>query len=141
MGLMAGADERCSREDILAVPLPEATRTYRPVPNGLVLDMVEDEVTRVYGVSKDDMEVELAMSSDGQQMFGSLIVPEVYNERFQSALNIVFRNSYHKSITLAFGGGASCGVPTYRYSVPSRRCGSIPPTSLKILVTWCITLS
>jgi hypothetical protein len=90
------------------VPLPVATRSYNPVPNGQLVDLVQSVARSVYDVPDDALELSLALSGKDQQMFGALAInaDAVTDARFDSSMTIVFRNSYNKSLSLALAGGA-----------------------------------
>ena len=114
-GLMVGDNRggrRCTLQEVCAVPLPEATRTYNPISNGALVQMLQDSMRGVYGVEEDGLELSLALSGKDQQMFGSLTINDdgghhgTSDARFNSSMTVVFRNSYNKSLSLALAGGA-----------------------------------
>lgn len=110
-GLMI-ADTRggraCTLEDVRAVPVPLATKTYQPVPNGDLVEIIKGVARETYGVGDDALELSLALSGKDQQMFGSLTInaDAVSNARFDSSLTICFRNAYNKSLSAALAAGA-----------------------------------
>ena len=103
---------QCTLEDVCAVPVPVATDSYNPIPNGDLIQMLKEAVKRVYNVGEGDMNLSLALSGKDQQMFGSLTVGSkaLTSDRFKSSTTIVFRSSYNKSLSVTFAGGAHSWV-------------------------------
>ena len=60
---------KVSREELKVIPVPESTRTFKPIPHHEIVDsLVEALGFRYIGVVRD----EYAVSSDGMKMFGVL---------------------------------------------------------------------
>lgn len=108
-------------EEIAAIDLPMQTETYRPVPNGDLVRLVEEEVKHRIGLTKPDRT--FGLSKDDQQMFGTLRYDlreaEALNESFmdvdegarqQFRFVIALRNSYDKTTSVGVCGGASVAV-------------------------------
>ena len=98
----------CTFEDVAAVPIPEATRTYQPVANGDLIRLVQGTVLEEFGCKAQDLQTTFALSQNDNQMFGCFVVPAVANQRFHSQLMYCFRNSYNMTMSIAFAGGAHC---------------------------------
>src|SRR6266849_5179295 len=96
--LHAGATS-IGRQDLLALPTPEATATHKPIPHHrLVEAMVESLAYRRLEVVKD----EYAVSSDGMRLFGFLAL-NLEHGGIRLALGI--RNSHDKSFSLGITVG------------------------------------
>jgi len=96
--------------EITAVPVPQATSTYRPIANGTLVEMFAGEISRVYNVDPDNLNMSFGLSKNDQQMFASITVDDIWNEHFKSALTLVFRNSYDKSLSVLSGSGANSAI-------------------------------
>src|SRR5438128_3122346 len=94
---------KVSREELKAIPVPEGTRTFKPIPHHEIVDaLVEALSFRYIGVVRD----ESAVSPDGMRMFGVLDLETAFDEcRFAIGL----RNSNDKSLRLAL----TCGVRVF----------------------------
>jgi hypothetical protein len=67
--LVAGPQPKIGRTELAQIPVPEATRTHRPVPHHEIVEaLVEALSFRHIGVVKEEYPV----SSDGMKMFGVL---------------------------------------------------------------------
>lgn len=116
-----------SFEDICEVELPEATDTYRPVPNGDLVRLMEEEIKVRTGLTKPERS--FGLSAGGQQLFGYLrykladvddrvdltafgrnLGASRQNMLTKYGFTIGLRNSYDKSMSVGFCGGASCFV-------------------------------
>lgn len=96
--LHAGATQ-IGRQDLLALPTPEATATHKPIPHHrLVEAMVESLAYRRLEVVKD----EYAVSQDGMRLFGFLAL-NIEHGGIRLALGI--RNSHDKSFSLGITVG------------------------------------
>lgn len=99
-GLMlhAGAN-RIGRQDLPALPTPEATDTHKPIPHHqLVEALIEGLAYRQLDVVKD----EYAISPDGMRLFGFLAL-NLEHGGIRLALGI--RNSHDKSFSLGITVG------------------------------------
>jgi len=102
--------------EVEAVPLPEKTRTYCPVPNKKLIDFVRDKACRKFGMTLERETYEL--SRKNQQMFGVMTFRTEDNEH---SLSIGFRNSYDKSLPVGFIVGAYIiATDSYAFSSSSK---------------------
>src|SRR5437899_11001347 len=94
---------KVSRAELKAIPVPEGTRTFKPIPHHEIIEpLVEALSFRYIGVVRD----EYAVSSDGMRMFGVLDLETAFDGcRFAIGL----RNSNDKSLRLAL----TCGVRVF----------------------------
>ena len=92
-------------DEVYAVPVPPATRSYQPVPNRQLVEHVRDQVTNMLGLPIRSEQYGLA--SKAQQMFGVITV-DTGNE--DNGLAIGLRNSYNKTLSLGITSGASVFV-------------------------------
>ena len=90
---------KVSRDELRMIPVPEGTRTFKPIPHAEVVDaLVEALSFRHIGVVRD----EYAVSTDGMKMFGVLDLETAFNGcRFA----IGIRNANDKSMRLALTSG------------------------------------
>src|SRR5262245_18864575 len=91
---------KVSRDQLRTIPVPESTRTFKPIPHHEIVDaLVEALSFRHIGVIRD----EYAVSPDGMRMFGALDLETAFDGcRFA----IGIRNSNDKSLRLAL----TCGI-------------------------------
>src|SRR5690349_10702544 len=91
--------EKIGRTDLLHLPIPEATGTFKPIPHHEVVQaLVETLGFRHIGVVRD----EYAATPDGMKMFGVMDLEAGFTGcRFSIGL----RNSHDKSMRLAI----TCG--------------------------------
>jgi hypothetical protein len=88
-----------SREELKMIPVPESTRTFKPVPHHEIVDsLVEALGFRYIGVVRD----EYAVSPDGMKMFGVLDL-ETQFDGCRFAIGI--RNANDKSMRLGLTVG------------------------------------
>jgi hypothetical protein len=94
---------KVSREELKTIPVPESTRTFKPVPHVDIVDALVDALRfRYISVVRD----EYAVSPDGMRMFGVLDLETAFDGcRFA----IGIRNSNDKSLRLAL----TCGVRVF----------------------------
>ena len=94
-----GGTTKISREELVTIPVPEATRTHKPIPHHEVVQaLVETLGFRRIQVVKD----EYAVSQDGMKMFGVLDLESGFEGcRF----SIGIRNANDKSMRLALTVG------------------------------------
>src|SRR4051812_22192980 len=99
-GLMlhAGA-KKFGRQDLLALPTPEATETHKPVAHSAIIQaLIESLAYRHLNVERD----EYALTPDGARMFGFL---ELNIEESGIRLALGVRNSHDKSFALSITVG------------------------------------
>jgi hypothetical protein len=93
--LLHSRSELVGRQDLLGLPIPEATRSHVPIPHGdIVAALVESLGFRNIEVVKD----EYALTPDFMRMFGVMTV-NVEHSGVRLALGI--RNSHDKRFSLA----------------------------------------
>jgi len=98
--LIAGPLSKMGRAELAQIPVPQATRTHRPVPHHEIVEaLVETLSFRHVGVVNE----EYAVSADGMKMFGVLDL-ETQMEGARFAIGV--RNSHDKSLRLAL----CCGL-------------------------------
>src|SRR5438093_13614916 len=84
-----------TKADLAAVPVPDPTDSYVPVPYGRFVEEVELHVPR-FGLRITDEQ--FALARDGQQMFGVLTCTNGHgNDEY--GLAIALRNSYNRSLS------------------------------------------
>src|SRR4026209_467866 len=90
---------KVSREELKAIPVPERTRTFKPIPHHKIVDsLVEALGFRHIAVVRD----EYAVSTDGMKMFGVLDLETAFDGgRFA----IGIRNANDKSMRLGLTSG------------------------------------
>jgi hypothetical protein len=90
---------KLSREQLSAIPIPEATETYQPLAHSHIVDALLETLTfRHISVVRD----EYAVSDDGMKMFGVLDLETTFEGcRF----SIGIRNANDKSMRLAMTVG------------------------------------
>jgi hypothetical protein len=93
--LIAGPLPKLGRMELAQIPVPQATRTHRPVPHHEIVEaLVETLSFRHIGVVNE----EYAVSADGMKMFGVLdLETQLEGGRFSIGL----RNSHDKSFRLS----------------------------------------
>ena len=99
--------EYCSLDDLRDIPLPQETRTYKPVSHydlAKNLAEVSSGLLRGYQLEK----AQYGLAREGNQMFGI----HSYRNGISSSmgLSIGFRNSYDKSMSVGIAIGASVFV-------------------------------
>src|SRR5215470_3208490 len=97
--LVAGPLPKIGRTELAQIPVPEATRTHRPVPHHeIVTALVETLSFRHIGVVQE----EYAVSPDGMKVFGVL---DLETQMEGCRFSIGFRNSHDKSLRLGLTAG------------------------------------
>ena len=91
--------------EMAAVPVPEATKSYRPVANDEVVNLIKHKIEVLLGLPI--LEESYGLSCKDQQMFGLIRVDTGHKE---NALVIGVRNSYNKSLSLGLATGANVFV-------------------------------
>src|SRR5437899_10645074 len=90
---------KVSRDELKMIPVPESTRTFKPIPHYEIVDaLVEALGFRYIGVVRD----EYAVSPDGMKMFGVLDLETAF-EGCRFAIGI--RNANDRSMRLAMTVG------------------------------------
>ena len=105
--IMHKGGDYCSLDDLRMIPLPNETRTYKPVSHydlAKNLAEVSSGLLRGYQLEK----AQYGLARDGNQMFGI----HSYRNGISSSmgLSIGFRNSYDKSMSVGIAIGASVFV-------------------------------
>src|SRR5689334_18651917 len=101
-GLLVHAGGRIvTAVDLAAVPVPEPTASYHPVPYGRFIEEVELHVPR-FGLTVQSREFGLAR--DGAQMFGALTCVNGHHEDYGLAIGL--RNSYDRSLAVGLVAGS-----------------------------------
>lgn len=98
--MMHCGGNQATRQEVIDVPTPTHTKSWRPVPYGQVLDYVYDRV-EARGLSI--REEAFGLGRDGSQMFGVLSLSYANDI---SALSIGIRQSLDKSLALGLCSGA-----------------------------------
>src|SRR5258707_431364 len=97
--LIAGPLPKIGRTELAQIPVPEATRTHRPVPHHEIVEaLVETLSFRHIGVVNE----EYAVSTDGMKMFG---VVDLETQMEGCRFSIGIRNSHDKSLRLGLTAG------------------------------------
>lgn len=91
-----------TKVDLAAVPVPEETDSYFPVPYGRFVEEVELHVPR-FGLTITD--ARFALARDGLQMFGVLTCANGASHP-DYALAIGLRNSYDRSLSVGLVAGS-----------------------------------
>ncbi len=91
-----------SKSDLAAVPVPEPTESYHPVPYGRFIEEVELHVPR-FGLAVRS--AHFALAREGSQMFGVLTCGNGVPDR-DYALCIGVRNSYDRSLAVGLTLGS-----------------------------------
>ena len=103
---------KCTREEAFSKALiPEATRTYQPLPNAIMIDMIYS-IAEEYDIELNDEQ--LGMDLKGQRFFGvcDIIGKDFFGGAIQ--LMIGFCNSYNKSMSGRFCLGGKTFVCSNR---------------------------
>jgi len=91
--------------DVVAVPVPKATRSWSPVSYGEAIGYLKHEATTSIGA--DIVREQYGLNKAGDQMFGVFTLDM---GRTSDGLSIGFRQSYNKSLALGVAVGASVFV-------------------------------
>ena len=86
--------------EIRKVQVPAKTRTYCPVPNGVLVDMIRKNAQEILKVPV--FKQQFALSKNGQRMFGTMTFKK---ESEEHGISIGFGNSYDMSIALRLVAG------------------------------------
>src|ERR1041385_4167691 len=96
-----------SREEVFAVPTPPATSTYVPLSYESFLTRIEKQLAVEGMIIKEE---HLALSNNGQRMFGLLGLEMPGTEHKAYRLVLGLRNSYDKTVSTAVCIGANVFV-------------------------------
>jgi len=91
--------------DVEAVPVPEATESYNPVPYGHAIQLMHSEAKRTLGMAVRSEQY--GLNREGDQMFALLTLDSGSAEH---GLSIGLRQSYNKSLALGVAIGAQVFV-------------------------------
>jgi len=91
-------------KDLQAVPVPEKTKSYQPVPYDVAVMAVEKRAVEELG--REVKTRQFGLSHNGAQMFGVLTFDMEVNE---TGLSIGIRQSYDKTVAL----GLCCGANVF----------------------------
>ena len=106
MGLMIETGGRAVDYNMVCnVPVPDATKTYQPVPNEQLVEFLKDRVDSLFGFQP--LEEQYALARKGKHMFG-LLSYDVGHKDHNFALG--FKNSYDMTMAIASAGGAQVDV-------------------------------
>lgn len=91
--------QKINREQLLEIPLPEATRSHQPLAHHAVVETLEEALGyRHLSIVRE----EYAVSADGMKMFG---VMDLNSQFTEGRFSIGLRNSNDKSMRLALTAG------------------------------------
>ncbi len=90
-----------TKADLAAVPVPEPTESYHPVPYGRFIEEVEIHVPR-FGLKIQSEQ--FALAREGTQMFGALTCTNGHGAA-DYVLAIGLRNSYDRSLSVGLVAG------------------------------------
>lgn len=91
-----------SRQFLINTPIPEQTRTYKPISHSQIIDTTLDTIDR----SGFKVENEIySWSGNGQVALGKYTISNVADKEMQ--LQIAWQNSYNKQISLKFAIGVN----------------------------------
>ena len=103
--LHAGGKE-VSREELIQVPTPQATKTWHPIPHNRILELTEQNLGGLgYTITKS----QYAMHKDGNRFFGLMWLKNGTNYSDYS-LMVGLRNSHDKSFPSSIALGSSVFV-------------------------------
>ncbi len=95
-----------TRADLAAVPVPELTESYHPVPYGRFVEEVELHVPR-FGLRIQSEA--FALAREGAQMFGVLTCTNGHGAA-DYALAVGLRSSYDRSLAVSMCSGSRCFI-------------------------------
>jgi len=95
-----------TREEVEAVPTPEATETWQPISHSLLLSTIEEQLT---GLGLQSQNPEFGLWNNGARLFGTFeLTNGVQQEDY--ALVVGVRNSHDKAFSAGLAVGASVFV-------------------------------
>jgi len=104
--LLHSGGEAASIEELAAIPLPEETRSYKPVSHQALATMLSTIASDLLP-EFELVNMQFGLARDGAQMFG---VHTFKNGSSAMGLSIGFRNSYNKSLSVGIATGSSVFV-------------------------------
>lgn len=90
-----------SRKELNAVPIPQETKSYKPISTRLILDTIDD-LSRAFDMGIKAEQFETRMGGHQQKM---RFLFETNSNRFGFEIGVI--NSYNKTISLRSAGGSS----------------------------------
>lgn len=100
-------DYSTTKQLLLATPLPEQTRTYKPVSHGQLMDLTLEGIHQAGFILDKEL---YSAASDGQVANGRFSISNLADTEMQ--LQIMWQNSYDKTLPLKFSIGAMVLVCT-----------------------------
>ena len=92
--------------DVVAVPLPDQTATYVPLPNKEMIQLVKDQI-EIFIPGSSIVNEEYWLSSDHQRMCARFdLLGDGIEDNFP--MSVMIKNSYDKSSAAAIGTGVLC---------------------------------
>jgi len=104
--LLHSGGEAASMEELAAIPLPQETRSYKPVSHqalATMLGAIASDILPEFEL----VNTQFGLARDGAQMFG---VHTLKNGSSAMGLSIGFRNSYNKSLSVGIAVGGQVFV-------------------------------
>ncbi|NQV15114.1 DUF932 domain-containing protein [bacterium] len=104
MTLLLNGDSRATTmDDIRAIPLPLATRTYQPVSHEQLSNMLVEMAENLLP-NFSHAQSQFGLAAEGNKMFG---IHTFKSSNTSMGLSIGFRNSYDRSMSVGIAVGAS----------------------------------
>ena len=105
MGLTMSEGKFVGRDEIVLVPTPAATASWKPVPHSEVIDAVTDVVKAHRWTI---LEEQYGLARDGQRMFGMIRINKSSSMEWSRCIGI--RNSHDRTIAVGLSAGISVHV-------------------------------
>ena len=100
--MLHSGSEKVRRSDLMQIPLPMQTKSYKPVSHVHIAELIAEEAyRRNYSIASE----EYGLTNDGQKMFG--ILRFHHNNHPEHTRALGFRNSYDKSLAVGLTVGLS----------------------------------
>ena len=100
--MLHSGSEKVRRSDLMQIPLPMQTKSYKPVSHVHIAELIAEEAyRRNFSIASE----EYGLSKDGQKMFGVFRFHHEGHPEHTRCLG--FRNSYDKSIAVGLTVGLS----------------------------------
>jgi len=90
-----------TKERLIATPLPQQTRSYKPVSNQQLIDLTLEGIEKSGFVLDKEL---YSFANDGNQSNGRYVIKSVSDN--EMSLMVGWQNSYDKSLSLKFAVGA-----------------------------------
>ena len=97
--------EQVTREQVAAVPVPQSTRSYKPVPYAEAIDLMHLQAKQTLGL--EVVSETYGLNVKGNQMFALMTLK---TDREDSGLSIGLRQSYNKTLPLGVAVGSQVFV-------------------------------